>query len=79
MYEKCFKQYVTETNLLLKILRKIKNNARNILRKEFCIQQNLFQLFQRLGHIVFIDDVCMKFVDKSLLLTDNVIPKYEND
>ena len=79
MFEKCFKQYVAETtNFSLKIWTKFKNIARNILKREFCTQQNLFELFQSSGHTDSIEDVRIRFIDKSFFFTHPFIPKYKN-
>ena len=53
-----------------------KNNTRKFLRGDFCIQKNLFELFQTPGHTVFIEGVCITFIDKSLLFTDLFIPEH---
>ena len=60
-------------------MRKFKNNARNILRREFGIQQNLFEIFQSSGHTVFIEDVCTRLIDKSHLFINPLIPKSKSD
>ena len=41
-----------------------KNSARKFLKGEICLQQHLFEHFQRLGHTGYVQDVCITFIDK---------------
>ena len=46
-----------------------KNNVRNFLRRESCIQQHLLEYFQSPGHTSFVD-LCITFIGKK----DHFIP-----
>ena len=69
--KQCLKQCVGETtDAFRKRWSSYKNNAIKFLRGDSCMQQHLFEHFQRPRHICFVEDVCITFIDK----TDPVIP-----
>ena len=62
----CKMQYVGKTvdDFHLR-LNNYKYNYRKYIRKDSCIQQHLFEHFSSKGHISFLDDVSIIFINKT--------------